>query len=98
MELYGNQLPYDVLSTIIFLPLAGAFLLLLLEGERAVKITALAFTVANFLLSLPLLSAFDPSLLGFQFAVLKEWFPQLGVTYAVGVDGISLLWCSSPPS
>lgn len=89
MQLYGNHLPYDILSTITFLPLVGAFLLLL-GGERSAKVIALVFTVADLLLSLPLLFAFDPSLLGFQFAVIKDWFPQLQVTYALGVDGISL--------
>ncbi|RLA86461.1 MAG: NADH-quinone oxidoreductase subunit M [Deltaproteobacteria bacterium] len=90
MGLFENPLPYDALSTIIFLPLSGALLILLFRGERAARVMALIFSLANLALSLPLLFLFDPSLSGFQFVELREWFPGLGLKYALGIDGISL--------
>lgn len=90
IELTMNQLPYPVLSTVIFVPLLGALLLLFFDREGTVKGIALGATLVNFFLSLPLLLRFDPQFVGFQFAELKDWFPSLGARYALGVDGISM--------
>src|SRR5438093_1332638 len=47
--------------------------------------------VVTFLLSLPLYFGFDAELIGYQFEEHARWMPTLGVSYHVGVDGISLL-------
>jgi NADH-quinone oxidoreductase subunit M len=51
---------------------------------------ALLTTTATFLLSLVVLTGFDPSDTGFQFVEEGEWI--LGLTYKLGVDGISVLF------
>ncbi len=50
----------------------------------------LAATSASFLASLFLLTGFDPSNPDFQFVEESEW--MLGLTYKMGVDGISILF------
>ncbi len=90
MGLFANELPYGVLSWTIFLPLGGAFLILLFSSDRMARWIALVFTLIDFCLALPLWYRFDPSKIGFQFVEIREWLPILGLRYAVGVDGISM--------
>ena len=47
-------------------------------------------TVATFLVSLFILTQFDPSDTGFQFVEERTWLA--GLTYKMGVDGISVLF------
>ncbi len=82
-----------VLSALIFLPTAGALLLLLFPQSRPKRAAyfALAVSTAEFLLSLTLWGHFDASRSGFQFVERLEWIPALGISYSLGLDGISLL-------
>ncbi len=86
----------NLLSIITFLPLVAALILaLFLRGEdaaaqRNAKWLALIATTATFLVSLFLLADFDPANPGFQFVEEREWI--LGLTYKLGVDGISILF------
>jgi NADH-quinone oxidoreductase subunit M len=82
-----------ILSLVTFLPLAGAFVIALLPGgrARAARPVAFAVTLVTFLLSLPLYAAFNPAAADYQFVELRAWMPSLGITYHLGVDGISLL-------
>lgn len=82
-------MPY-LLSIITFLPLVGAMAVLLLSGESAKKWTALAFSLATFLVSLLLLVQWDSANPGMQFVESAPWAPQVGINYSLGVDGISL--------
>lgn len=86
-----NDLP--ILSTLIFFPLFGAVVLLFVnrEKENAIKVIALIFSVVEFLFSLPLFFFFDQSKTGMQFVEKRTWFPEWGITYFLGIDGISLL-------
>ena len=82
-----------ILSLVIFTPLAGAFLVLLLprgSGEAARRLALLA-SAAAFVLSLVPLASFDRGTHVMQFRESVPWIPSWGVNYAVGVDGISLL-------
>ncbi|MEW5745004.1 MAG: NADH-quinone oxidoreductase subunit M [Nitrospirota bacterium] len=85
---------YPILSTLIFLPLAGALLIFLLKrtSETAIKWTALFLSIATFALSLPLFSGFDKTTAQMQFVERHEWIPAWGVSYALGIDGISVLF------
>lgn len=58
-EMIMNTLGYPILSTVIFTPVIGAILILLMgrSKESLIKWTALFFSILNFLLSLPLLPA-----------------------------------------
>jgi NADH-quinone oxidoreductase subunit M len=83
-----------VLSVIVFTPLVGALCLLLppFRGQdQAVRWIANAFGVLGFLVSLPLWFAFDRNASGFQFKERADWIPGIGVSYFLGVDGISAL-------
>ncbi len=82
-----------LLSVLVFLPAAGAVLLLLLPRSAvgAARALALAVSVLELVLSLPLWTRFDVLQQGFQLREKIAWIPQLGISYNVGIDGISLL-------
>jgi NADH-quinone oxidoreductase subunit M len=81
-----------LLSLVIFLPLAGALVALLIPREEAGIARAIGFTASllTFLVSLVLLGAFEPGQAGFQLEQSVVWVESLGLRYHVGVDGISL--------
>jgi NADH-quinone oxidoreductase subunit M len=84
----------NLLSIVTFLPLVGALLVAFLpkeEGKLARGI-ALWTTIVVFLVSLGLLGGFEAaSPKAFQLETKVPWFASLGVSYHVGVDGVSLL-------
>jgi NADH-quinone oxidoreductase subunit M len=82
-----------LLTVLVFLPSAAAALLLLFPERRAreAKILALAASVLEFALSIPLWTRFDLASGTFQFVEKANWIPALGITYTVGIDGVSLL-------
>jgi NADH-quinone oxidoreductase subunit M len=80
-------MPY--LSLIIFLPLAAAILILLAPRPWSRWIAGGA-SLGVLGLSLVLLANFDRAASGMQFVERMPWIPQWGISYAVGVDGISL--------
>src|SRR5258708_37109270 len=80
---------FPILSAILFLPLlgaAGAVVLPRAAGWGWALVTALA----DLALCLWLIAQFSTSAAGFQFAEHAAWLPELGVNYALGVDGINL--------
>jgi NADH-quinone oxidoreductase subunit M len=81
-----------LLSLVLFLPLAGAALVLLLPSRAhgAIRWTALLTTLADFAVSVPLFTGFGPQA-GMQFEERRTWIEAFGISYHVGVDGISLL-------
>jgi NADH-quinone oxidoreductase subunit M len=86
-----------MLSTIVFLPLAGAILMLLAAGrgdrserEPLVRYLSLATSLVTFAATLFLWWRFDPSSAAFQFEERYAWMPTFGIQYYIGVDGISL--------
>ncbi len=80
-----------LLSWIVFTPLIGAFLCLLIPKSKTegFKWTAAIFTGANLLLGLVLFMRFHPADPGFQLVENHAWIPQIGVHYIFGTDGIS---------
>ncbi|MCS7315522.1 MAG: NADH-quinone oxidoreductase subunit M [Bryobacterales bacterium] len=82
-----------LLSIILFTPLAGMFILLLIPSRRTdlIRLWANIAGFAGFAVSLPLLWRFDKNAAGFQLVERYEWIPSLGARYIVGIDGISLL-------
>jgi NADH-quinone oxidoreductase subunit M len=81
------------LSLLIFLPLVGAVVVFLLPSARlgAIRWTAFLVSLLTFLASIPLWTAFDTSRRGMQFVEQVPWIESLGITYHLGVDGISAL-------
>ena len=80
-----------ILSIIIFLPLAGALLLLFIKNEFFARYWALGISTLTAILSIPLVMAFDRTSAKFQFAEQYNWVSSLNIQYAIGVDGISIL-------
>jgi NADH-quinone oxidoreductase subunit M len=82
----------NLLSIILWLPLVGAIVIAFFprSAEGAVKGAALFFSLATFLASLLILMSFQPGEAGFQMVERYDWIPSWGVSYAVGIDGISL--------
>jgi NADH-quinone oxidoreductase subunit M len=82
-----------ILSAVTFLPVLGAVLIFLLPRRREgpLKMAALATSLLTFAVSVPLYTRFDASLSDYQFVEQRAWMPTLGVSYHLGVDGISLL-------
>ena len=83
----------DLLTAVVFLPLAGALLLALFPpGDYAnLKATALGVTMVTFVASLFLWTGFEAHRIGYQFAADVPWIESLGIGYRVGIDGISLV-------
>jgi NADH-quinone oxidoreductase subunit M len=87
-----------ILSLTTFAPLIGVAAILSLKsfaknGEAAATAArwiALATTFATLALSILLVIAFRPSQVGFQFVESVSWFS--GLSYRMGVDGISVLF------
>jgi NADH-quinone oxidoreductase subunit M len=84
---------WPILSVVTFLPLAGALFIALLPedeaGIRNARWTALWTTFITFIISLILVWRFDPTSADFQFVEKQPWLGG-AISYAMGVDGISL--------
>jgi NADH-quinone oxidoreductase subunit M len=86
---------WPLLSLVTFLPLVGAAFIFLIRGEEAIvarnaRSVALWTSLVTFGLSLLILGNFDPTQPGFQLVEKASWLGGLGISYHLGVDGISL--------
>jgi len=77
-----------VLTALLAWPLIAGLVVILLPGRFA-KYVALAASLIEFAISVPLWWTFVPDG-GMQFTVDRAWIAAWGIHYAVGVDGISL--------
>ncbi|VIO74789.1 NADH-quinone oxidoreductase subunit M [Bradyrhizobium ivorense] len=86
---------WPILSVTTFLPAVGAILVYLLArsgdatADRTARWIALWTTLITFVISLILVARFDPAQSDFQFVEKASWLAT-GITYHMGVDGISL--------
>ncbi len=86
-----NYINQNILTIVIFLPLAGALLLTVFpRRDRDVKWFALGITVVTLLASLHLPWHFDRGQAGFQFERDIPWISHPNIHYHLGIDGISL--------
>ncbi len=89
---------FPLLSLLIFLPLVGAVLILVLaRGDEAVvarnsRWTALWTSTINFVMSLFIWVHFDTTTADFQFVEYAVWMPAFNINYKMGIDGISMLF------
>jgi NADH-quinone oxidoreductase subunit M len=79
-----------ILTALIFIPLIGAGAVLLQSEDGAIWHSAFIFSLLPLALGLYLFAAFVPAVAGFQFVERYSWIPQFGISYHVGIDGISL--------
>lgn len=85
---------WPILSVTTFLPLVGALIVYLSRGDdeaakRNSRWIALWTTLITFAVSVILVMRFDPANPDFQFVEKANWLAT-GITYHMGVDGISL--------
>ena len=81
------------LTAVTFLPALGAVVLLLVPRRVAsvLKVGGLVVALLTLLLSVPLYVGFDGRVADFQFEEVRPWMPGFGISYHLGVDGVSLL-------
>ncbi|WP_419842582.1 complex I subunit 4 family protein [Candidatus Poriferisodalis sp.] len=87
-----GTLDFPLLNALIFVPVAGALAVAMVprsRSELARPIGAL-FAAVGGALALALAWQFDAAAPGFQFESTASWIPALGISWKVGVDGISL--------
>ncbi len=81
---------FPVLSGLILFPILGGLGLFFLKKPQSVRLFALAVSLGEMVLGLPLLG-FKPDGAEFQFVESVSWVAAWDLQYSVGVDGISLL-------
>ena len=79
-----------MLTSLIFLPAILALIVLVLPNEKLVRWVSLVGSAGVFVASLVLLGTYDPSTAAIQLAERYEWIPSVGISYFVGLDGISI--------
>ncbi|GAB4458357.1 MAG: NADH-quinone oxidoreductase subunit M [Elainellaceae cyanobacterium] len=82
-----------MLSVLIWFPVIGALIISLLPQEQAAargRQVALVFATIVLIWTGVLISQFDTSAAGFQFQESLAWIQQLGLSYKLGMDGLSL--------
>ncbi len=85
-----DHFPY--LSVLTFTPLIGAILILFFdrESKTAMRWVALSFMLLDFIISMVMYFHFDPTYDGMQFSENVVWVKDWGISYKLGIDGISL--------
>jgi NADH-quinone oxidoreductase subunit M len=83
---------YPILSTLVWLPIIGGFLVLFAGRNNAsvAKWLSLAVAGLTFILSLPLWFNFDTTTAAMQFEEKVSWIPMFNIYYHLGVDGLSM--------
>jgi NADH-quinone oxidoreductase subunit M len=89
------NLDHYILSLVIWLPIVGGFIVLAARGDEnagAARWIALIFSVMTFLVSVVIYVGFDVHNGNMQFVENIPWLPLINANYALGIDGISLLF------
>src|ERR1700732_1631591 len=85
---------FPILTSLVALPIIGAVLLLFVKDDEQhaglIRNVALVVSTLVFAETLLLWSRFNPGSPEFQFIERHPWIPAFGISYLVGVDGISL--------
>jgi NADH-quinone oxidoreductase subunit M len=86
------QMAFPLLSLLIWLPILGGALCLMLGNDRpqAARWVGLLTALAALVLSVPLLTGFDMGSAAMQFVEQRPWIPTYDIRYHLGVDGISV--------
>ncbi|MCX7381744.1 MAG: NADH-quinone oxidoreductase subunit M [Alphaproteobacteria bacterium] len=92
-----NAAGFPILSLVTWLPIAGVLFLMSVRGDEETVASnarwgALWTSLVVFALSLVLWVKFNQADGGFQFVENAAWLPQWGISYKLGVDGISVLF------
>ena len=83
---------FPLLTLLVVLPLVGAVMVSLMNKAQSeqIKLVALVFSVVTGVLAIFMLSKFPSGQAGFQFVSQQTWVSEWGISWHLGVDGISL--------
>jgi NADH-quinone oxidoreductase subunit M len=86
-------MPESILSIIIFSPIVGVIIIPFLKEDTQVKWISLLVTFFTFIISVPLLFAFNVNSSELQFIHRVDWIlkENLMIDYYLGLDGVALL-------
>ncbi len=89
-QLIGGHFP--VLTALVVVPAIGSVIIAIITKRRPefVKLTAVLFTVFTAAISVWMLASFKSGEAGFQFTTKHTWISSWGISWHLGVDGISL--------
>jgi NADH-quinone oxidoreductase subunit M len=84
---------FPILTVVTFFPIIGAIIILFIDKENtpALRVVALVFSIIEFIFSLPLFFLFNNGTHEMQFQEVLPWIESYGISYHLGIDGISLL-------
>ena len=80
-----------ILSGLIFLPIVFALIITLWPQRNTLRHLALGFSLIEFVLSISMLQKFDQSSAALQMVEKTTWIERFGISYFLGIDGISLM-------
>lgn len=82
----------NLLNILIFFPAVAAVIVFLLpeDAKWTIRRLALVFSLVPLVLAVVLWFGYDRYDAGMQFEYMAEWFPAIGSSYHIGIDGISL--------
>lgn len=78
-----------MLSLIIFLPILFALLIQFFSDSKKARVAAVIFSLVEFGLTLYLFQVFNPDSASLQLVEKKAWIERFGISYFLGIDGIS---------
>jgi NADH-quinone oxidoreductase subunit M len=80
------------LTVVVFLPLVGVVALALRPraSDAQARAVALVVALADLVVALGMLGAYEPSEAGYQLVEEVDWVASAGLSYLVGVDGFSV--------
>ncbi|MEE9241264.1 MAG: NADH-quinone oxidoreductase subunit M [bacterium] len=86
---------YPLITWMVFLPLVGGLVLMFVRdsdeaGRQRVRAASLAISLLTFLISAAMYFGFRADYAEMQFLERAQWIPRFGISYHVGLDGISL--------
>ncbi len=86
-----------LLTILMAIPLVGVLILLFMsdeteEGAQGIKIAANLVAAVALVFSIIIMISFDGTDPGLQFEDKFSWIPALGITYHMGIDGLSILF------
>ena len=83
---------FPILSITLLVPILGAILIMIVPRgqEKPIRYIAAVSTLISLALSLIVFFGYDKAQAGMQFVESIPWVKDLGVSYALGVDGISI--------
>jgi NADH-quinone oxidoreductase subunit M len=82
---------FPILSVIVLIPIVAVLIILLIPADRKeeIRVIALAAAFIAMVLSVWVYFSYDKAAGGYQFTQMIGWLPILGISFHVGVDGMS---------